>query len=95
MTALVTTWNAEPAEPAAAEAPSEPLFKPGPRPRKVVEAPPEPDDETGQPSAEPQYDAPAQPAAEQDTDGNRCRVVDLGDLYGLALVLPQFLGIAE
>ena len=58
-----------PAEPAAAEAPSEPLFKPGPRPRKVVEAPPEPDDETGQPSAEPEYDAPAQPAAEQDTDG--------------------------
>ena len=31
-----------PAEPAAAEEPSEPLFKPGPRPRKVVEAPPEP-----------------------------------------------------
>ena len=58
-----------PAEPAAAEEPSEPLFKPGPRPRKVVEAPPEPDSETAQPSVEPQYDAPAQPAAEASTDG--------------------------
>ncbi len=35
-----------PAEPAVAEERSEPLFKPGPRPRKVVEAPPEPDAET-------------------------------------------------
>ena len=58
-----------PAEPAVAEERSEPLFKPGPRPRKVVEAPPEPDAETPQPAAEPEYDAPAQPAAETGTDG--------------------------
>ena len=58
-----------PAEPAAAAERSEPLFKPGPRPRKVVEAPPEPDSETAQPSAEPEYDAPVQPAAEAGTDG--------------------------
>ena len=58
-----------PAEPAAAAERPEPLFKPGPRPRKVVEAPPEPDAETAQPSAEPEYDAPVQPAAEAGTDG--------------------------
>ncbi len=33
--------------------------------------------------------------AEEHSDGNRSGVVDLGDLHGLALVLPQFLGVAE
>ena len=33
--------------------------------------------------------------AEQHADRNRCGVVDLGDLHGLALVLPQLLGVAE
>ena len=33
--------------------------------------------------------------AEQHADRNRCGVVDLGDLDGLALVLPQLLGVAE
>ncbi len=31
----------------------------------------------------------------QHADGNRCGVVDLGDLHGLALVLPELLGVAE
>ncbi len=33
--------------------------------------------------------------AEQHPDRNRCGVVDLGDLHGFALVLPQLLGVAE
>ncbi len=33
--------------------------------------------------------------SEQDTDRNCCGVVDFGDLHGLALVLPQLLGVAE